>query len=365
VLGQIFTEPRQHGCRIVTMISRGHEQVVLENEVMSVRVLASKGADIAELRHKATDVNLLWQGLTELRPQGSYVETAAREQGSFLDYFHGGWQELFPNGGFACTYEGARLGQHGEVSVLPWHVHVLKDEEESVAVRFWTDTVRMPFRIEKTLTLTAGSPELMISWTISNRSPRRLHYSWGQHPGFGPPFLSDDCIIDLPGGNIRTAAEPLFPGYRLKPGQVSAWPRGVSADGSSISLDRVSPVAARTHDVLHVEKLPAGWAAIRNPARQLGLALSWDLAQFPYLWLWQVYGGMADYPGWGALYHVAIEPFTGPLGSLTENIASENAPTLAGGDSLTTHMTVILLAGERTLSSFGQKTASAHWQARP
>lgn len=353
----LFTEARQHGCRVTCARIRGHDNVIIENEVLSVRILASKGADVAELRHKASDVNLLWQGRRELLPQGAYVETVSRTQGSFLDHFHGGWQELFPNGGFACTYEGAQLGQHGEVSVLPWHVQIVRDEVECVVVRFWVDTIRMPFRIAKTVTLESQSAQVTIDWQISNLSPRQLHYSWGQHPGFGPPLLTDDCVIDLPGGDIRTPDEPQFPGHRLAPAQCSSWPNGRLVDGSQCRLDRVEPSSTRTHDVIYVENLPAGWAAIRNPVLELGLAMQWDQARFPYLWLWQVYGGMADYPSWGTLYHIAIEPFTGPFGSLVESIAAGLAPSLAGDASVSTSMTVTALAGAAAAIPFQPRDA--------
>src|SRR5215831_16510210 len=116
----LYSDPRHHGCRLAFVQSRGHSLAVLENELLRVSVLLSKGADIVEFLYKHTDTDLLWHGPLEPYPAGNYVEPVARSQGSFLDYFHGGWQELFPNGGFACTYEGASLGQHGEVSVLPW-----------------------------------------------------------------------------------------------------------------------------------------------------------------------------------------------------------------------------------------------------
>ena len=38
----------------------------------------------------------------------------------FMDFYPGGWQELFPNAGNNCVYKGAELGFHGEICKVPW-----------------------------------------------------------------------------------------------------------------------------------------------------------------------------------------------------------------------------------------------------
>src|SRR5262245_702486 len=43
---------RHYGCRVTEYGWRGHRLVVLENEVLRVGVVATKGADIVELRYK-------------------------------------------------------------------------------------------------------------------------------------------------------------------------------------------------------------------------------------------------------------------------------------------------------------------------
>jgi hypothetical protein len=357
----LYSEPRHHRCRIAFVETRGHHLAVLENEVLRVSVLLSKGADIVEFRYKPADLDLLWHGPLEPYPAGRYVEPVARAQGSFLDYFQGGWQELFPNGGFACTYEGASLGQHGEVSVLPWHARVDVDEPERISVTVWVDTVRMPFRIQRTLTLTSGSPVLDVRWRVRNRGQQRVHYSWGQHPGFGPPLLTDGSVIDLPGGMVCTSPTPLFENFRLAPGQRTAWPHAQDVGGGLARVDQVLGATARTHDVLWVTDLTAGWAALRTPARGLGFGLRWDIQTFPHLWCWQVYGGLFGYPTWGDMYHLALEPFSGPFGTLVENIESGQALALDAGANHDTWLQAGVLVGDEARQPFsGTFSASEH-----
>ncbi|HXI14938.1 MAG TPA: DUF4432 domain-containing protein, partial [Chloroflexota bacterium] len=56
---RIHTE-RHHGCRVNEYVWRGHRLVVLENELLRVGVVASKGADVVELRYKPRDLDFLW-----------------------------------------------------------------------------------------------------------------------------------------------------------------------------------------------------------------------------------------------------------------------------------------------------------------
>jgi hypothetical protein len=53
-------ESRHHGCRIAEYQFKGHRLIVLENRVLRAAVLATKGADILELRYKPLDIDVLW-----------------------------------------------------------------------------------------------------------------------------------------------------------------------------------------------------------------------------------------------------------------------------------------------------------------
>lgn len=52
---------RNHQCRTDEFLWRGHRLIVLENELLRIGVLASKGADLVELRYKPRDLDLLWR----------------------------------------------------------------------------------------------------------------------------------------------------------------------------------------------------------------------------------------------------------------------------------------------------------------
>src|SRR5262249_51823725 len=149
----------------------------------------SKGADIVEFRYKPRDLDVLWHAPQPLLPPGQLVPTISSKIGSFLDHYSGGWQEIFPAGGSPTEYKGIEFGVHGEVCLLPWDVIVQEDSASRIAVKFAVETIRTPFRLERTLILRSGSPVVEIEESVTNLGEEELAFMWGHHPAFGPPFL--------------------------------------------------------------------------------------------------------------------------------------------------------------------------------
>ena len=348
----MYLADRYNGCRISECLWEGHRLVALENRSLRVTVVASKGADLLELRFKPMDLDLFWHAPQSLLPPGSLVPPTARAGGAFLDYFPGGWQEVLPNGGGPCVYRGAELGQHGEVALLPWRVEVVDNNADSVAVRFSVETRRTPWRLERTLRLSGEAARLQIAERVTNLGEEPLHFMWGHHPTFGPPFLEPGCRIDLPPAVAVLPAEPPLPNVRYACGQRADWPLFQAPDGTRLRADVLPEKESRTTDSFHLEP-QAGWCAIRNPRLGLGVALTWDKAVFPYLWCWQVYGGQWGYPYYGRTYNVALEPFTSPIGSLAQCAADGTAPLLASGASMETQLLVDVFTGNLRLAGAG------------
>ena len=93
--------------------------LILENELLRVTVLVDKGSDIVEFRYKPFDLDFLFMSPAGIRNPNRGI-VSAPSGGPFLDYFSGGWNEVLPNGGPLVSYKGAELGQHGEISLIPW-----------------------------------------------------------------------------------------------------------------------------------------------------------------------------------------------------------------------------------------------------
>lgn len=325
-----YRKQRNYGCRVHDQYAyMGMRVVVLENELVRVSVLADKGTDIFEFLYKPMDLDFMWLSENGVQNPSAYLPTSPDPQSAFLDYYPGGWQEIFPNGGPTAVYRGAQFGQHGEVAHMPWQYEIVEDRPEHVSVRFSVRTKKMPCLLEKTLSLKANSPALHIGERLVNESDVPLRYMWGQHIAFGPPFLDESCVILLPDKvRVLTEAEesPVAAPGRVKRGRVYEWPGAEGADGNPVDLSRV-PARGTASDIVYITGFgERAWYRVENRRLGAGFETVWDGKAFPYLWYWQEFGATADYPWFGRHYNIGLEPFTSfPTHGLEEAIANGSA----------------------------------------
>lgn len=316
--------------------------IALENRYLRVCVMVDQGADLVELRYKPLDIDVLWKAPQELLPPGRTIAPAFRKEGVFLDYLHGGWQEVLPNGHLDCVYKGASLGQHGEVSVLPWSVKVVEDTPDQVAVSLSVRTRRTPFYLERTMILTKEAATLILDERVVNEGHEPMDFMWGHHPAFGAPFLQEGCEIKLPQGTkVHFPGVNQGPHCRYPSNGTYDWPLVPSLreeDGGFARADRIPGRDFGSSDSFYLS-VPEGWYEIRNPSLELGLRMTWDPQIFPYVWCWQVYGGSYGYPYYGRTCNVAVEPFTSPIATLAENAERGAARRLLPEEELRTRLT--------------------------
>jgi galactose mutarotase-like enzyme len=305
----------------------------MENETLRVTVIASKGAEVAEFRYKPLDLDLLWHTPQPMLPAAQYIPTRSSPSGAFRDYYTGGWQEIFPNGGSACDYRAAPLGLHGEVALLPWDVHVVTDTAQCVEVDFLVQTVRTPFRLVRRMIIESGRPNLRLEESVVNQGEVELNYMWGHHPAFGEPFLEQGCRIDLPPCRAEVPDYGSAMRRHFATKQETQDLFLTTELGARESFNLVPARTRKTEDVLLLSNLQAPWAALTNPKLGLTVRLAWDPAMFRYMWLWQHYGGNLDYPHYGRAYVVALEPFTSPVTTLDVCARDGTCPRLAPNES--------------------------------
>lgn len=345
---------RHYDCRITDdLIYKGMRTLFLENDLLRVGILLDKGADIFQFVHKPSDTDFLWrspQGL--LRPDRSNP-TCASAAGAFLDSYHGGWQEILPGGG-PTDYRGAELGLHGEVTHLGWDFDILMDTPAEIAVKLSVNCLRTPLRLERTLRLRKGEPNLLIEETVTNCAPEPIDFMWGHHPAFGAPFLREGVRLIIPAGKGQVhhpqfAASGIFPS-----GMEFNWPLAQTPDGRTIDLSCVPGPGAGYADLLYLHELRAGWYALLDPEKQLGFGLAWPKEVFPYLWFWLVYGQAPGYPWWNQVYCLALEPWTSMPNSLPQAMAQHTQKTLQGGASLSISLCAAVITGRDTVNHIDQ-----------
>jgi galactose mutarotase-like enzyme len=319
----------ESGARITKRIDSGDVQaLVVENELLRVRFLVDYGCDIVEFRFKPNDLDLLWHAPQGIRRRRHFVPCSPTDR-PFLDYYHGGWQELFPHASSATTYAGAHLGFHGEVWGLPWDYEIVQNGPAHAAVRFWVRTIRMPFFLERTVSLAANEPVLRLHEKVVNEGKTDLCFMWGHHPAFGPPFLDKDSVLDAGARTIRV-------GERLH-----KWP----VDAAGVDHRRLMPEPGTGSEIMkYLLDFREGWVSLAQPKLQLGLALVFDPAVFNCVWLWQEFEYTREYPWFGRAYVLGVEPQSSLPG------AHESGGRLLGlqaGEELETDLLAVVYSGTR------------------
>lgn len=336
-----YRPQRNYGCRIRDGYTYyGMRTVILENEKVRVSILVDKGTEIFELLYKPFDMDFMWLSENGVQNPNSYLSTSNDPDSSFIDYYSGGWQEVFPNGGPTSRYSGAQFGQHGEVAHMPWYMEILEDTVDKVSVKFSVRTKKVPFALFKTLTLISGEATLHIDETLENLSGVSHRYMWGQHIALGKPFLDEHCVISMPDSVliITEKAEPNSSG-RVKRGGEYQWPFAKDEYNEQVDLSLL-PVIGTASDIVYLKGFNEnGWYKVENAAKGLGIKVNWDAKLLPYLWYWQEFGAMKSYPWYGRHYNIGLEPFAGyPTHGIEAAITNDSAGSIGPGISQTFSM---------------------------
>jgi galactose mutarotase-like enzyme len=323
------------------MITRGmingHSTLWLENGWLKVSVLPEKGADIYELIYQPRQMDFLMKTPIGLRPPGE------GPQKQFLDNYEGGWQELFPNPGWAVTYLGRNFPFHGEAALLPWQVIEAKDEGSTVSATLGVDCLLMPIRLERRMSLLPDSPTLIIDGKVTNLGDTTQNFLWGHHIVLGGDFLREGCRLEVPDCKVFTSAELSEPETAiLAPGQSSKWPFAATRTPSGeIDLREIPGPHAHTHDDAFLCDLADGWLKVHNPHLNIKFNMEWDRSVFGCIINWRPFSG-ADQPPLTGTYGLGIEPWVSCY-SLTEAIAKKKALTLVPGQSLSTTIRITIM----------------------
>jgi len=278
-----------------------------------------------EIRQIAVDgVELLaaydWQAPVPVARSRSYGDS----QLDWLSEYRGGWQLLVPNAGAACVVDGVPLPFHGEWSRTRVDVQVLEPHR----VQFQSG-VRLPLVVERVVEVHQDPRRISLTTAITNVADVRHAFVWGEHPAFAS---GHGDRIDLPAGPIANLVDPLD-------GPTTMWPTAPSS-GDDLSI---VPGGTPLEDVHFLPDRPSGWCALRRP--HVGVAMSWDIRDFPHLWIWREFAS-PGFPFYGRAAILALEPASSwPGAGLESAISHGQAHWLEPGATRTTTVTVIPFGG--------------------
>lgn len=282
----------------------------LENNLVRIGVLPDRGSDIFEFRYKPKNMDFLLRLKKGIRNPRTHFSQLRSTRTQFEDYYYGGWQVCLPNSP-AFNYRGAELGQHGEVSLIPWETEVLEETNDRIVIRCIAEPLRFPVRIERTFSLLRDSTTLLIEEVLTNYSGTALDIMWGQHIAFGLPFLEQGGVVKTNAKTMMT--EPSMPAHhRFKRDEIFGWPLAKSKDGQPTDASQVPARSAEQYsDLCYLEGYDGNaFYAIKNEIKNVGFALTWDGRLFKDLWFWQERNATKDFPWWGDCFTAALEPWT-------------------------------------------------------
>jgi hypothetical protein len=239
---------------------------------------------------------------------------------------------------------------HGEVIFLPWEYAIEEDRVGRVRVRFWVETRRTPFLLERTLELSEDTAALSVRETVHNTGASKAHFVWGHHITLGGGFLNEHCVIDLPPCTTSKDARYDSEHSRVAPCAAGSATRLAGKDGKAIDVTRVLPMGSRVNEMLFLTGFEDAWCAVTDREKQVGFAVSWDKAMFPCMWLWQEYNAIETFPFYGRGYAMAFEPQTTTVPMLGDAHRAGTARVLDAGEAATTWVTASVFHGSHPVS---------------
>ncbi len=155
----------------------------------------------------------------------------------------------------------------------------------------------MPVSVEKTIQLSPNDPEVTIAYSFQNQSDQTIPFLFKQHCAIAiqadDEILLPDCLI-----------EPAFLEFSkiIGQNQKTRFPKAFAADGQEIEVQKIPPKSSKLQEFYYCSDLAIGECGIRS--QNSTFLMSFDTVDFPYVWLFQSYGGWRDH------YVLVMEPAT-------------------------------------------------------
>jgi hypothetical protein len=268
---------------------RGRDAVQIENSEFRVTVLR-EGGHIAEILHKASDVNPLWLPPWPSIEPSSYnpgrdVTYGQNEESSLLAGIMGHSLCLDLFGPPSHAEASAGLPVHGEVSVCAFDVESAEDRIEATAV-LHSSHLKLTRRIQ----FADNGDPIRISETVENLDVCDRPIGWTQHVTIGPPFLENGATqFAVPAARSRVYGPPAFGESDLIAGSDFTWPSAPRIEGGAADLGVFSRSIPSSRFTTHLmnQKIPEAYFAAYSPTSKVLCGYRWSSVDFPWIGIWE------------------------------------------------------------------------------
>lgn len=298
----------------VVLTSSGLEEITMRGQMLHVTIVPGAGGKISRLVDQASGFNVLWEN-----PRVPLRRTYAGAP--FDDVWSGGWDDIFPTDP-PCEFDGGTYHDHGDLWIGEWDWSLEHDSPERATVRLSRESVSLPCRVDKWITVERDSPKISVRLRLTNTGLRPVRFMWNQHIAHA---IDIGSRVHLPTSRMGVVGNLLS----LHSDEQIEWPISRGVD-----LSYLAGPDAGTLEFLYASQLREGWCVVTHPSKGLAVRIEFNAAVFSTPWLWRVSGG------WRGHYLLLTEPCTSRPGSLAEAIANGSAAKLDAESSLETTMTV-------------------------
>jgi galactose mutarotase-like enzyme len=275
---------------VLGIIERAERIFILENGQIKLTIRPDLGGRIDQIQDVKTEREWLWHPADYTLAEARSLPIGA----SFDEHWSGGWDEIFPND-VAGKFQDYQLVDHGELWSQKWQV--VATTAFSIKLKYQCQTI--PVTVEKIVQLDPKRPEANILYQFHNQSDRVIPFLFKQHAAIaieaGDEILLPDCWI-----------EPAFLEFSKIIGQAgkTRFPNALAADGQEIQVQFIPPPSSKLQEFYYSSELAIGQCGIRHQRSQSSLIMQFDTTDFPFVWVFQSYGGWRDH------YVLVMEPAT-------------------------------------------------------
>ena len=300
---------------------RGREACLVGNDLVELIHLTGGGHIVDyHFREKNCDVNPFWVPRWKtLEPFRFKPEKHTRiygepETGRVLSGIagHSLCLDLFG----MPSPEESKFGEtiHGEAGVSKWKFS-LKTRKDQATLLFSVRLPRAALAFRRSLFLRRGESVIYVRETVKNERKLDQFFQWQQHATLGAPFLSRDCVIEVPGARGRTYPSGYEGRELLKSDTEFQWPNAPRFDRGRVDLRRALTTPSRG--------FVAGVQIAPNRNHAFACALNWRLSlvigycfrrdDFPWIALWEENGSRRYSPWRGREKTRGLEFGSSPL----------------------------------------------------
>ncbi len=203
---------------------------------------------------------------------------------------------------------------HGETGVSQWSAS-LKSNASQAMLQLSVQLPRAELDFTRSLLLRRGESVVYIRESVKNERKVDQFIQWQQHATLGAPFLSKDCVIDLPGARGRTNPAGYDGRELLKTDAEFLWPYAPRFDRGRVDLRQL--LTARSRGFIAAVQVALdrtyGFACALNKKLAFVIGYLFRRSDFPWIALWEENGARRNSPWNGREKTRGLEFGTSPL----------------------------------------------------